>query len=83
MYKSATFLVDKKPIKIYSVMAEMATDETGITPIFADFQKYLTADQELREVVNTFILQRNFHYYSTKKTSLPHCHWLTLLKVET
>ena len=49
-------------------MAEMATDETGITPIFADFQKYLTADQELREVVNTFILQRS----TTKKNSLPH-----------
>lgn len=47
-------------------MAEMATDETGITPIFADFQKYLTADQELREVVNTFILQR-----STSKKNLP------------
>ena len=58
-------------------MAEMATNETGITPIFADFQKYLTADQELREVVNTFILQRS----TTKNTSLP--HWLTLLKVET
>ena len=58
-------------------MAEMATDETGITPIFADFQKYLTADQELREVVITFILQRS----TTKKTCLP--HWLTLLKVET
>lgn len=47
-------------------MAEMATDETGITPIFADFQKYLTADQELREVVITFILQR-----STTKKNLP------------
>jgi hypothetical protein len=66
LYKSATFLVDKKNIKIYSVMAEMATDETGITPIFADFQKYLTADQELREVVITFILQR-----STTKKNLP------------
>lgn len=55
-------------------MAEMATDETGITPIFADFQKYLTADQELREVVVTFILQ---HYTTKKKTTSAQPHSVT------
>lgn len=54
----------KNPHKI-SFMTEMATDETGITPAFADFQKYLTEDQELREVVITFIIQRSTYFYFT------------------